>query len=274
MAENMMKAAVFVEPEHVGVREVERPRIEKPTDAIVRVLKACVCGSDLWWFRGISERPHNTLVGHEAIGIIDEVGADVHDMKPGDFVIVPFTHCCGHCEACEKGYDGNCFNMEPGGNAGLPGRIHARHLGRHRAHQDSGYARRLHRRADRLAAGALGRMATGYHAAWSSRIEPGDTVVIYGDGAVGLCAVIGAKLLGAGRIIMMSRHEDRAALAREFGATDIVPERGDEAVARIMEMTNGAGATACSNASVPSRALNPPCAADAGGLCEPRRRAT
>ena len=114
MAENMMKAAVFVEPEHVGVREVERPRIEKPADAIVRVLKACVCGSDLWWFRGISERPHNTLVGHEAIGIIDEVGADVHDMKPGDFVIVPFTHCCGHCEACEKGYDGNCFNMEPG----------------------------------------------------------------------------------------------------------------------------------------------------------------
>ena len=242
MAENMMKAAVFVEPEHVGVREVERPRIEKPTDAIVRVLKACVCGSDLWWFRGISERPHNTLVGHEAIGIIDEVGADVHDMKPGDFVIVPFTHCCGHCEACEKGYDGNCFNMEPGGNAGYQaeymratwaGTALIKIPGTPADYTDEQIASLL----------ALSDvMATGYHAAWSSRIEPGDTVVIYGDGAVGLCAVIGAKLLGAGRIIMMSRHEDRAALAREFGATDIVPERGDEAVARIMEMTNGAGA--------------------------------
>ena len=213
MAENMMKAAVFVEPEHVGVR-------------------------------GISERPHNTLVGHEAIGIIDEVGADVHDMKPGDFVIVPFTHCCGHCEACEKGYDGNCFNMEPGGNAGYQaeymratwaGTALIKIPGTPADYTDEQIASLL----------ALSDvMATGYHAAWSSRIEPGDTVVIYGDGAVGLCAVIGAKLLGAGRIIMMSRHEDRAALAREFGATDIVEERGDEAVARVMEMTDGYGADA------------------------------
>lgn len=208
MAEQTMKAAVFVEPEHMEVREVPRPKIEKPTDAIVRVLKACVCGSDLWWFRGINEREHGSLVGHEAIGVIDEVGADVHDMKPGDFVIVPFTHACGHCEACEKGYDGNCFNQEPGGNAGYQAEYMRATWadtalitipGSPADYTDEQIASLL----------ALSDvMATGYHAAWSARIEPGDTVVVYGDGAVGLCAVIGAKLLGAGRIIAMSRHED------------------------------------------------------------------
>lgn len=237
-----MKAAVFVEPEHMEVRDVPRPKIEKPTDAIVRVLKACVCGSDLWWFRGINEREHGSLVGHEAIGIVDEVGSGVHDMKPGDFVIVPFTHACSHCVACEKGYDGNCSNMEPGGNAGYQ----AEYL--RATWADTALVKIPGSPADysdeRIASllALSDVMATGYHAAWSARIEPGDTVVVYGAGAVGLCAVIGAKLLGAGRIIAMSRHEDRAKLAREFGATDIVPERGDEAVARIMEMTNGAGA--------------------------------
>ena len=112
-----MKAAIFVQPGEMAVQEVAKPTIQKPTDAILKIVRACVCGSDLWWFQGIGNREHGSLTGHEAIGIVEEVGADVTAVQPGDFIIAPFTHGCGHCAACLAGFEGNCFNQEAGGNA-------------------------------------------------------------------------------------------------------------------------------------------------------------
>ncbi|WEV74657.1 zinc-dependent alcohol dehydrogenase family protein [Bifidobacterium sp. ESL0798] len=237
-----MKAGMFVKPGEVSVTDAPMPIIEKPTDAVIRVLRACVCGSDLWWYRGISKREQGSLIGHEAIGVVEEVGSEVTHVRPGDFVIVPFTHGCGKCAACRAGFDGDCMNQEPGGNAGYQGEYLrftnadwalVRIPGRPSDYSDE-MLNSLLTLSDV--------MATGYHAAASAEVKPGDTAVVIGDGAVGLCGVIAAKLRGATRVIAMSRHEDRAALAREFGATDIVPERGQEAVKRVMDMTDGDGA--------------------------------
>lgn len=238
-----MKAAYFVEPGIIETRDVDRPVVKKPTDAIVRVIRACVCGSDLWWYRGIEQRKPG-LVGHEAIGVVEEVGGDVSVISPGDFVIVPFTHGCGKCRPCRAGFEGNCLNVEPGGNAGYQAEVMrainadtalVKIPGRPEDYTDAQLAS-LTTLADV--------MPTGYHAAMSARVRAGDTVVVFGDGAVGLCGVIAATLLGAARVISMSRHEDRAALAREFGATDIVAERGDEAVEKVLALTDGIGADA------------------------------
>ena len=239
-----MKAAVFVEPGRMDVREVAEPTIVTPDDAIVRVVKACVCGSDLWWFRGVSQRPRGSLTGHEAIGVIEEVGGSVRDLRPGDLVVVPFTHGCGRCAACRAGFEANCMDAEPGGNAGYQ----AEYM--RAAKADSALVKvpgdpKSHDDATLNSLLTLSDvMATGYHAAVSAEVKPGDTVVVFGDGAVGLSGVLSARMLGASRIIAMSRHEDRAAIARGFGATDIVAERGDEAVARVMALTGGEGADA------------------------------
>lgn len=239
-----MKAAVFVEPGKIEVHEVDKPAIQKPTDAILKIVRACVCGSDLWWYRGISERKHGSLVGHEAIATVEEVGSAVKDVKPGDFVIAPFTHGCGHCAACKAGFDGDCMNQEAGGNGGYQGE-YLRFTNANWAlvkipGQPSDYSdAQLN---DLLTLADV--MATGYHVAASAEVKKGDTVAVIGDGAVGLCGVIGAKLRGAKRIISLSHHEDRAKLAKEFGATDIVAERGDDAVKKVMELTDGAGADA------------------------------
>lgn len=238
-----MKAAIFVEPGKMEMREVEKVRLEKPTDALIRIVRACVCGSDLWWFRGISQRESNTPAGHEAIGVVEEVGSEVTDIQVGDFVIVPFTHGCGHCAACRAGFDGNCLNRE----AGLVG-YQGEYLRFSNANwalvkipgQPSDYSDAMLNSLLTLS----DVMATGYHAAKTAEVKSGDTVVVMGDGAVGLCGVIAAKMLGAGRIIAMSRHKDRQALAREFGATDIIAERGDEAVEKVLALTNQAGADA------------------------------
>ena len=239
-----MKVATFIEPGKMTVTEAPVPEIQKDTDAIIKIVRACVCGSDLWWFRGISKREPNSYTGHEAIGIVETVGNAVTSVKAGDFVIVPFTHGCGKCAACRAGFDGNCTNMEPGGNAGYQGE-YLRFTNADWAlikipGQPSDYSDDVLNSLLTLA----DVMATGYHAAKTAEVKAGDTVVVMGDGAVGLCGVIGAKLLGATRIIAMSRHADRQALAKEFGATDIVAERGDEAVEKVMALTNGAGADA------------------------------
>ncbi|MCR5493005.1 MAG: zinc-dependent alcohol dehydrogenase family protein [Streptococcus sp.] len=239
-----MKVATFIEPGKMTVTEAPVPEIQKDTDAIIKIVRACVCGSDLWWFRGISKREPNSYTGHEAIGIVETVGNAVTSVKAGDFVIVPFTHGCGKCAACRTGFDGNCTNMEPGGNAGYQGE-YLRFTNADWAlikipGQPSDYSDDVLNSLLTLA----DVMATGYHAAKTAEVKAGDTVVVMGDGAVGLCGVIGAKLLGATRIIAMSRHADRQALAKEFGATDIVAERGDEAVEKVMALTNGAGADA------------------------------
>ncbi len=237
-----MKAAVFVKPGQMEVREFPKPKIEKPTDAVIRVLRACVCGSDLWWYRGISKRPGGTTVGHEAIGVVEEVGSEVTAVHPGDFVIAPFTHGCGRCAACLAGFDGNCLVPNEGANGGYQGE----YLRFGKANwalvkipgQPSDYSDQQLNNLLTLS----DVMATGYHAAASAEVKKGDTTVVIGDGAVGLCGVIGAKLLGASRIILLSHHEDRAELGRKFGATDIVSERGDEAVKHVLELTNGRGA--------------------------------
>ena len=239
-----MKVATFIEPGKMTVTEAPVPEIQKDTDVIIKTVRACVCGSDLWWFRGISKREPNSYTGHEAIGIVETVGNAVTSVKAGDFVIVPFTHGCGKCAACRAGFDGNCTNMEPGGNAGYQGE-YLRFTNADWAlikipGQPSDYSDDVLNSLLTLA----DVMATGYHAAKTAEVKAGDTVVVMGDGAVGLCGVIGAKLLGATRIIAMSRHADRQALAKEFGATDIVAERGDEAVEKVMVLTNSAGADA------------------------------
>ncbi|MFV0559576.1 MAG: zinc-dependent alcohol dehydrogenase family protein [Enterococcus sp.] len=237
-----MKAAFFVKPGEMTITEIEKPTIQHPEDALIRIVRASVCGSDLWWYRGISAKDEHTQAGHEAIGVVEEVGTDVTNVKPGDFVIVPFTNGCGHCAACLAGFDGNCltnaagastyqaeYALYPSANWGLikiPG-------------QPEDYSDEMLSSFVTLA----DVMATGYHAAASAEVKEGDTVVVMGDGAVGLCGVLSAKLRGAKRIIAMSRHEDRQKLAIEFGATDIVAERGDEAIAKVMELT-GAGADA------------------------------
>lgn len=238
-----MKAAVFIKPGQVEAQDVAMPTIQKPTDAIIKIVRASVCGSDLWWFRGIAHRDANSTVGHEAIGIVEEAGVDVKNVKPGDFVIAPFTHGCGHCAACLAGFDGDCLNQEAGGNGGYQGE-YLRFTNANWAlvkipGQPSDYSDEM---LDSLVTLA-DVMATGYHAAASAEVKPGDTVVVMGDGAVGLCGVIAAKLRGAKRIIAMSRHADRQQLAKKFGATDIIPERGDEAVKKVMALT-GAGADA------------------------------
>lgn len=238
------KTAVFIEPGKVEAQELPKPTIKNPGDAILKIVRACVCGSDLWFYRGIQKRPGNVPVGHEAIGVVESVGSAVTNVKPGDFVIAPFTHGCGHCAACRAGFDGDCVNVDRSENNGYQAE-YLRFVNANWAlvkvpGQPADYTDEQLK--DLLTLADV--MATGYHAAASAEVKPGDTAVIVGDGAVGLCGVIGAKLLGAKRIITMSHHEDRAKMAREFGATDIVSERGDAAVVKVMELTGNAGGDA------------------------------
>lgn len=234
-----MKATAFMEPGKVEIHEVAKPEIQLSGDAIIKIVRACVCGSDLWFFRGINKMPSGSRVGHEAIGIVEEVGSEVTNVKPGDFVIVPFTHGCGHCAACLAGFDGDCMDVPENVNNGYQ----AEYLRYVNANwglvpvpgKPSDYSDDMLNNLLTLA----DVMATGYHAAATAEVKEGDTVVVMGDGAVGLCGAIASKLRGAKRIIAMSRHEDRQKLAKEFGATDIVAERGDDAVKKVLEMTNG-----------------------------------
>lgn len=240
-----MKAAVFMEPGKVEIHDVPKPTIDGDNQVIIRVVRASVCGSDLWWYRGIAKRQANSLVGHEAIGVVESVSDDVDQIKPGDFVIVPFTHGCGHCVACLNGFEGNCLNQKPGINGGYQAEFMKYEPA------NSGLVKipgtQADYTADQLASlqTLSDVMATGFHAAKSAEVKKGDTVAVIGDGAVGLCGVIGAKLLGAEKIILLSHHEDRAALGREFGATDIVATKGDQAVQDVLALTKeNAGADA------------------------------
>lgn len=240
-----MKAAVFTAPGQIEVKEVTKPVIDGKNQAIIRVVRASVCGSDLWWYRGIAKREANTLVGHEAIGVVEQISEDVKQVKEGDFVIVPFTHGCGHCVACLNGFEGNCLNQKPGSNGGYQAEFMKYEPA------DSGLVKIPGAPVDytdeQLASlqTLSDVMATGFHAAKSAEVKPGDTVAVIGDGAVGLCGVIGAKLLGAEKIILLSHHEDRASLGKEFGADEIVAEKGEDAVKHVLALTKeNAGADA------------------------------
>lgn len=235
-----MKSAMFMKKGLVEVQDVDKPTVKNPDDVVIKVLRACVCGSDLWAYRGLDDKPANSInSGHEAIGIVEEVGADITTVKPGDFVIAPFTHGCGHCPACLAGFDGVCQDHSDNFSNGTQAEYY---LAQHAQWslvkvpgKPEDYSEAMLKSFLTLA----DVMATGYHAARVADVKPGDTVVVMGDGAVGLSTIIAAKLRGAKRIISTSRHDDRRELAAEFGATDNVAERGDEAVEKILAMTNG-----------------------------------
>jgi threonine dehydrogenase-like Zn-dependent dehydrogenase len=234
-----MRGVVMHGPGDVRVEQRDDPRITAPTDAVIRLAATCVCGSDLWPYRGIEPVHRPSPMGHEYAGIVEEVGREVRSIKPGDFVIGSFMASDGTCEVCQAGYQSRCAHVEPVGANGAQ----AEYL---RVPLADGTLVATHGQPDPalvpslLAASDV--LGTGWFGAVAADVQPGKTVAVVGDGAVGLLAVLAARELGAGRIIAMSRHESRQKLALEFGATDIVTERGDDGVARVKEMTGGYGA--------------------------------
>jgi alcohol dehydrogenase len=231
-----MRAAVFRGPGEIAIQDVPKPEVESPRDAVVRVTHTAVCGSDLWFYRGESDREVGSRVGHEPMGIVEAVGDEVRSVEPGDRVFGPFVVSCGRCEFCRKGLHTSCVNGDSWGGA------QAEYV---RATEADGTLVRVpDRYADDESAlesvlALTDVMGTGHHAAVSAGVEEGDTCIVIGDGAVGLCAVLAARRLGAQRIIAMGHHEDRLELAREFGATETVAERGEAAVERARELTHG-----------------------------------
>ncbi|MBV2364470.1 zinc-dependent alcohol dehydrogenase family protein [Streptomonospora nanhaiensis] len=233
-----MRGVVMHAPGDVRVEQRADPRIEAPTDAVIRVVAACVCGSDLWPWRGIQE-VHEAPMGHEYVGVVEEVGAEVRDIRVGDFVVGSFFASDNTCEICRAGYQSRCVHAEPMGAIGA----------------QAEYARVPW--ADGTLVAVPGQpptdlipslltasdvLGTGWFGAVAAEAGPGKTVAVVGDGAVGLHAVLAARQLGAERIIAVSRHEARQKLALDYGATDIVTERGDAGVAKVRELTGGLGA--------------------------------
>ncbi|MGF1470893.1 MAG: zinc-dependent alcohol dehydrogenase family protein [Rubrobacteraceae bacterium] len=236
-----MRAIVFHGARDLRVEEVPDPKIEHPTDAVVRVTHACVCGTDLWFYRGIQDYQEGWRCGHEFMGVVEEVGGEVRGVERGDAVIAPFIFCDNTCEFCRKGLNSSCVNGAPWAGAKYDG--------------GQGEAVRVP-----LADGTLVKvpeevsgdeavlkailpltdvMGTGHHAALSAGVREGGTAAVVGDGAVGLCAVLAARRLGAERIIMLGHHEDRLKIAEKFGATDLVRSRGEQAVNEVTEITRG-----------------------------------
>src|SRR5437773_2022160 len=232
-----MRGAVLYGPRDVRFEEREVPKIINPTEAVIRISSACVCGSDLWPYRGIQPIAQPTPMGHEYCGIVEEVGSAVTSIKPGQFVIGSFFASDNTCPNCQVGYQSSCQHAEFISTAQASAlRVPL---------ADGTLVATPAVPSDDLISSLLTLsdvMGTGWFAADAANVKPGSTVVVVGDGAVGLLGVLSAKQMGAGRIIAMSRHPSRQKLAREFGATDIVTERGDEGVARIKALTNGVGA--------------------------------
>jgi threonine dehydrogenase-like Zn-dependent dehydrogenase len=226
-------------PGDVRVEERAAPRIVEPTDAIIRVSAACVCGSDLWPYRGVEDLQWPAPMGHEYAGIVEEVGTEVQTINPGQFVVGSFWATDNSCEICRAGYQSACVNRVPMGALGAQADLLRVPLA------DGTLVATPDIPSDDLVPSLLSAsdvLGTGWFGAVAAEAGPGKAVAVVGDGAVGLLAVLAAKQLGAERIIAMSRHESRQRLAREYGATDIVEERGDAGVAAIKELTNGLGA--------------------------------
>ncbi len=234
-----MRAAVLHAPGDVRVEDRPDPTIEQPTDAVIRVTAACVCGSDLWPYRGIEEVDGPAPMGHEYVGVVEEVGSDVRTLEPGQFVVGSFFASDNTCEICRAGYQSRCVNAVPVGALGTQAELARIPLA------DGTLVATPEVPADDLVPSLLAAsdvLGTGWFAAVAAEAGPGKTVAVVGDGAVGLLGVLAARQLGAERIVVFSRHESRQQLAREFGATDVVAERGDEGVARIKDLTDGLGA--------------------------------
>src|SRR5882724_2419184 len=232
-----MKATVLYGPRDVRFEERETPKITKPTDAIIRISATCVCGSDLWPYRGLQPVNEPTPMGHEYCGIVGEVGSSVQSVKPGQFVVGSFATSDNTCPNCRYGYQSSCIQREFMTRAQAPYLRVPLADGTLVATPDLPPTDLI---PSLLTASDV--LGTGWFAADAANVKPGGTVAVVGDGAVGLLGILSAKIMGAERIIAMSRHESRQKLALAFGATDIVVERGDEGVARIKDMTKGIGA--------------------------------
>ncbi len=232
-----MRGTVLYGPRDLRFEERDTPTIIEPTDALIRISATCVCGSDLWPYRGINPVTQPTPMGHEYCGIVEEVGSAVTSIKPGQFVIGSFFASDNTCPNCRAGYQSSCQHAELVGTAQAPLLRVPLADGTLVATPDVPSDDMI---PNLLALSDV--MGTGWFAADAANVKPGSTVAVVGDGAVGLLGVVSAKQMGAKRIIAMGRHEPRQKLAREFGATDIVKERGDEGVARIKELTGGIGA--------------------------------
>ncbi|MGZ4617549.1 MAG: zinc-dependent alcohol dehydrogenase family protein [Frankiaceae bacterium] len=234
-----MRGAVLHAPGDIRVEERKDPRLEQPSDAVIRLAATCVCGSDLWPYRGLEAINTPAPMGHEYVGIVEEVGDEVATIKPGQFVIGSFFASDNTCEICRAGYQSSCVRREPMGALGAQAERLRVPLA------DGTLVATPGMPEDDLVPSLLAAsdvLGTGWFGAVAAEAGPGKTVVVVGDGAVGLLGVLAARQLGVERIIAMSRHEPRQRLAREFGATDIVTERGDEGVARIKDLTGGPGA--------------------------------
>jgi threonine dehydrogenase-like Zn-dependent dehydrogenase len=234
-----LRGAVLHAPGDVRVEERPDPGIEQPTDAVIRLAATCVCGSDLWPYRGIEAVDGPAPMGHEYVGIVEEVGGEVTTVRAGQFVVGSFFASDNTCEICRAGYQTHCVNRQPGAPTGAQAQYARIPLA------DGTLVATPDLPSDDLVPGLLAAsdvLGTGWFAAVAAEAGPGRTVAVVGDGAVGLLGVLAAKQLGAERVIAMSRHEPRQRLAREFGATDVVVERGDEGVARIKDLTGGLGA--------------------------------
>ncbi|MGA1837991.1 zinc-dependent alcohol dehydrogenase family protein [Herbiconiux sp. 11R-BC] len=240
-----MRAVVFNDAFSVSIEDVPDPEIQASTDAVVRVVATCVCGSDLWRYRGLTPHPAGARIGHEFVGVVEAIGTDVGSLSVGDFVIAPFTYNDGTCVHCLNGVPTSCLHGGFWGSRGIDG--------------GQGEFVRVPYADGTLVAVPGGRPSdallphllaltdvcgTGHHAALGAGVVPGSVVAVIGDGAVGLSGVLAARRLGAERIIALSRHADRQALAVQFGATDIVEERGEDAVVAVVELTGGIGADA------------------------------
>src|SRR5437588_1566775 len=236
-----MRATVMFGAGDVRVEKVPDAHLIEPTDALLTITRACICGSDLWPYKNMEPSEKGQRMGHEFIGVVESIGADVRTVKEGDLVVAPFAWSDGTCEFCRQGLQTSCLHGGFWGGTKLDG--------------GQGEAVRVPQADGTLVVLPVGPddalmpglltlsdvMGTGHHAARAAKVGPGKTVAVVGDGAVGLCGVIAARRLGAERIMMLGRHRDRIALAKEFGATDVVSERGDEAIERVRELTGGLG---------------------------------
>ncbi|MEG3615419.1 zinc-binding dehydrogenase [Isoptericola haloaureus] len=231
-----MRASVIYGAGDVRVEDLPAPTIQEPTDAVVRVTLACVCGSDLHPYHSMPASEQGVPMGHEAIGVVEEIGDDVTGVSVGDHVVVPFAYADNTCSVCRDGFQTACSH------GGFFSGAQAEKL---RVPQASGTLVQIPDDVDEALLPSLLTLSdvylTGYHAAFMAKVQPGQTVTVIGDGAVGLSAVLAAKQMGAEKIILMGRHKDRTDLGREWGATDVVAERGEEGIAQVMELTGGEG---------------------------------
>jgi len=234
-----MRATTIHGPRDIRLEERPAPTITEPTQAVVKVVASCICGSDLWPYRGENPIDSGSTIGHELVGVVEEVGGDVRSFRPGDFVVVPFVHCDNTCPHCRAGVTSACVHQ------GFTTSGQAEYSV---VHQAEGSMVKTDGMPDDAMIPSLltlsDVLATGWHAAVAAGVRPGSTAVVVGDGAVGLCGVLAAAELGAEQVVVMSRHEPRQKIAEQFGATHVIAERGEEGEQKVLDLTDGVGADA------------------------------